>query len=354
MDRVALLPCSAYFIISNAMMAVWPSGKAGVCKILIPSSNLGTAFYISLNGPGSRDLVDTGVMTKALQLCLTGYPLGHSLSPIIHTWLLQAAGWDGRYDCRPCPPEALADQVQQFKAQGLRGWNVTIPHKGAMIELVDQLTPLASCLQAVNTVRREPDGSLTGHNTDGLGFWNDLPAEVQTGLAGQPVVVLGAGGSARAVLAALAEHGQVSAITLVVRSPDKAQAVADWLVGQFPVISVAVVAFADEVALTQALSKAVLLVNTTPIGMSPKVDASPLSPTELEPLSTGTLVYDLIYNPQETALLRQAGAMGLPVQNGLGMLIGQAVAAFAFWTGYELPPDQVPALRAHVLAAMAV
>ena len=269
-----------------------------------------------------------------LSLGLTGWPLGHSLSPRLHQAALTALDLAGEYRLYPVPPLPegrgdLAKLVEQVRRGRLHGLNVTIPHKQSVLPLLDELTPAASAIGAVNTVYRRA-GRLVGHNTDGPGFLADLERLGFAGLTSGPrpkALVLGAGGAARAVCWALAQAGWQVFITA--RRFEQASAVAAGLSAN----SWAASALTFEPA--SLLLPFSLIINTTPVGMYPDVQASPWPDGILFP--AGAAVYDLVYNPPETALIRAARAAGLPAATGLGMLVEQAALAFEAWTGRTVP-----------------
>ncbi len=269
------------------------------------------------------------------QLGLIGYPLGHSLSPKVHTAALKACGLEGSYSLFPIPPEdtqSLKDLLARVRVGELHGLNVTIPHKQNVIPLLDELTPTAKAIGAVNTIYLR-ENKLIGDNTDAAGFLADLKKFMGDGRLGnreleigKPALVLGAGGSARAVVYALLNDGwQVS---IAARRVEQAQELAR----QFESTK------AIELNLsTFKPSNPQLIINTTPIGMTPNVDQSPLP--ENITLSKDTVIYDLVYNPRETKLVKDARAQGLSATTGLGMLIEQAALAFELWTGHTPSRD---------------
>jgi shikimate dehydrogenase len=270
-------------------------------------------------------------MTFDFRLGLTGHPLGHSLSPKIHAAALAACGLTGDYSLFPIHPEdkpALAALLNRLRAGELHGLNVTIPHKQNVIPLLDGLTETAKAIGAVNTISLR-NGQLIGDNTDAPGFLSDL----NNFLNGQKskveshksAIVLGAGGSARAVVYALANDGWT--VTLAARRIEQAQ----QLAASFPNYQLPITSFSDLQPLTLDL-----LVNTTPLGMTPNIDTTPW---EL-PFPENAAVYDLVYNPRETRLVREARAAGPPATTGLGMLIEQAALAFEIWTGKN-PPREI-------------
>jgi len=276
----------------------------------------------------------TTIQNSFYRLGLTGYPLGHSLSPRLHAAALSSTGLEGEYLVYPVPPNdvtALAQLLGRLRVGELHGLNVTIPHKQAVIPLLDDLTPTARTIGAVNTIHAR-DGRLIGDNTDAAGFMADLtkfigPETPAASPAHRTALVLGAGGSARAVVYALSRQGWNMVITA--RRVEQAQAMAAGF--RFPVSDTRVsgIEFTRERIAALAAGLA-LIINTTPIGMSPQVDSSPWPQGLAFP---PVAVYDLVYNPHETLLVRQARAAGLHAQTGLGMLVEQAALAFEIWTG---------------------
>jgi shikimate dehydrogenase len=272
-----------------------------------------------------------------LNLGLIGYPLGHSFSPTLHAAALKAAGLAGKYRLYPIAPEdtqGLVALLDQLRGGELHGLNVTIPHKQTVIPLLDGLSPLARSIGAVNTIYVE-NHLLMGDNTDAPGFLADLRRSLGIEMPGK-AIVMGSGGAARAVVHALAKRGWQ--VTLAVRRADVGQA--DELshsVAEAGYGSVRHVLLEAE-TLAPELESLNLLVNTTPLGMSPHVETCAW-PEDLA-FPGGAAVYDLVYNPSETRLLKQAREAGLQAASGLGMLIEQAALAFARWTGLE-PPSAV-------------
>ena len=268
-----------------------------------------------------------------------GHPVAHSLSPRLHGHWLQRYGIDGAYVPLPVRPDSLERALRALAALGLRGCNLTLPHKERALALVDEVESGARRIGAVNTVVVGPDGALAGSNTDAFGFAESLAAAAPSGfrLDGGAAAVLGAGGAARAVIVALLDLGAAE-IRLLNRSAESAAALAE-LFGE------RVHALAWEQR-EEALHGADLLVNTTSLGMAGQ---PPLDLT-LDPMPRDALVTDIVYVPLETPLLAAARARGHPVVDGLGMLLHQARPGFRAWFGIE--PRVDAALRAVVEAGL--
>ncbi len=256
---------------------------------------------------------------------LLAHPAGHSLSPRMHDVAFRALGMRGRYEAWDVPPQDLPEALERVRAQaGLLGANVSVPHKLAVVELLDGLADDARTIGAVNTVVRR-EGGLFGHNTDVSGLaaaLGELARPPEPGRA----VVLGAGGAARAAVAVLLRFG--CSVLVHNRGARRAEVLVEAASGAGDVRAVS----AGE--LDSAVAEADWLVNTTPIGMQGGPAGSPL-PAGVLP-ERGTVV-DLIYRPRLTPLLAAAQAAGLPTQDGLAMLLHQGAAAFALWTGRDAP-----------------
>jgi shikimate dehydrogenase len=263
-----------------------------------------------------------------------GWPVRHSLSPHIHRYWLSELGIAGRYEAVVVPPDWLGDTVGSFRAARWRGFNVTVPHKETIIPLLDSVDPAARAIGAVNTVVAVADGVFEGRNSDAPGFIASLRENYSID-PGRAAVILGAGGAARAILAALNEAG-LKEIRLVNR--DRARA--ETLARSFPAV---VGEWADR---DKILDGAGLLVNATSLGMA----GQPPLEIDLARLPTTAIVTDIVYRPLQTDLLLRAAARGNPVVDGLGMLLYQAVEGFTAWFGAR--PEVTPALRRHVLAAI--
>lgn len=260
-----------------------------------------------------------------------GHPVTHSRSPRLHGFWLQRYGIDGAYIPLGVAPSGFAAAVRALVDLGFRGANVTIPHKLAAFEICDQVTPFARRAGAVNTLIFR-DGRIEGSNTDGFGFLESI-REAAPGWRADagPAVLLGAGGAARAIAAALLDAG-APLVTLVNRTAAKAEALARDLGGPI------------HVADRAPLEDAALLVNTTSLGMQ----GQPGLEVDLAPLPANAVIADIVYVPLETLLLAAARARGLVAVDGLGMLLHQARPGFEAWFGVAPQVDQ--ALRDEVAA----
>ena len=272
-----------------------------------------------------------------IQLGLIGYPVSHSLSPKIQNAALRACGLEGSYSLFPIAPDdiqGLKELLARVRSSEITGLNVTIPHKQNVIPLLDELTTTAQAIGAVNVIYLR-NQKLVGDNTDAQGFLADLKRSLATHQPRRVVpgetrrhgesnaLILGAGGSARAVVFALLNDDWK--VTIAARRLEQAQQLARSFTNfELPITNYELSTF--------QLSSFQLIVNTTPIGMTPNIDQSPL-PQNIS-IPKGTMIYDLVYNPRETKLVRDARAQGLHATTGLGMLIEQAALGFQLWTGH--------------------
>ncbi|NLW07914.1 MAG: shikimate dehydrogenase [Clostridia bacterium] len=261
-------------------------------------------------------------------VCLLGYPVEHSRSPEIHNAAFAAAGSDLVYLAFAVPPDLLAAAVEGIRALGLRGANVTVPHKQAVMEHIDAVDQLAARIGAVNTIVNR-NGCLKGYNTDSCGFLTSL-TEQGFNPQGKNVLVLGAGGAARAITFALLEAG-CKRLIIANRKREKAEALAAALAA-YGVSPEACSLTGPELA--ARLPEVELVVNATSVGMWPEQENTPLPPSWLQ---AGQWVYDLVYTPRETRLLREARQRGCHTLSGLSMLLHQGAKAFELWTGVPAP-----------------
>ncbi|MCE5315692.1 shikimate dehydrogenase, partial [bacterium] len=258
-----------------------------------------------------------------------GHPVSHSLSPAMHNAAISALDLDYIYVPFHVLPDDLAKAVDGIRSLGISGVNVTIPHKERIIEYLDEVSELSMMTGSVNTVVNRDD-RLIGDTTDGRGFLKSAEAEWGK-LDGMRVVVLGAGGSARAVCFALAQVG--CEIVIANRTIERAGELVEGLKVAFGTEVARVVGMNGD-ALAEEVAKAGLLVNTTSVGMSPDVDGIPIPAGLLHPK---LLVYDLIYNPLNTRLVLEARSRGAKAVSGLGMLACQGALSFEMWTGRQAP-----------------
>lgn len=261
-----------------------------------------------------------------------GFPVKHSASPAMHNAAFAATGFDGVYVACEVAPERVREAVAGIRALNLIGVNVTVPLKELVLPLLDDVSERAKAIGAVNTIVNR-DGILWGDSTDGPGFLAAIGSAGIVADANSRFVVLGAGGSARAVVYALAERG--ASVVVANRNQERAITLAQefaHLPGTISVIAL------DEAAIGSTLADgATALVNTTSVGMSPRSDEMPSVP--INTLSPDTFVTDLIYKPFETRLLSGARQCGCRTQNGVEMLVRQGAVSFEYWTGISAPID---------------
>lgn len=272
---------------------------------------------------------------------IMGWPVAHSRSPLLHGFWLEEARVDGAYVPLPVRPQHIAEALHALPVLGFRGCNLTIPHKQLALSVVDRIEPLARRIGAVNTIIVAPDGKLEARNTDAFGFRENLRESVPAwDPACGPAVVLGAGGSARAVVAALTDVG-VAEIRVVNRTLSRAEALARDLAVRATRISVHSWSEAST-----AQRDAGLLVNTTSLGMT----GEPPLVLDLSALPLSAPVVDIVYVPLETGLLAAARQRGHAVVDGLGMLLHQGRPGFEAWFG--APARVTRELRAAIVASL--
>lgn len=268
------------------------------------------------------------------QVAVIGYPLKHSISPQFQQPAFDALGLDVRYTARETPPEELPELLAALRQPPWLGLNVTVPHKQAVLPYLDELSPEARRIGAVNTIHRVGD-RLLGYNTDAPGVVRALRQDLGFEPRGARAVLLGAGGSARAVAVALLDAG-VRALAILNRHPERAETLAAELrVGLRPDAAVEA-GPATEATIIRTLAGADLLVNCTTVGMrhGPAEGSMPVPP---QALRRTLAVYDLVYNPRVTPLVAAARAAGAPAQGGLSMLVYQGAISFEIWTGRPAP-----------------
>lgn len=264
-------------------------------------------------------------------LGIIGYPIGHSMSPVFQQAALDSCGVDARYVAYQVAPEEVGEFVNGLRQHGIMGINVTVPHKEAVMPFLDEIDDWATEAGAVNTIVNR-QGRLTGHNTDGYGFLRALREGGGFEPQGQRTLILGAGGAARGVVLALAREG-VGDLTIANRTPERADNLVQLARNRGIAASATGLSAAD---LTEAAASAELIVNCTTIGMAhgPGEDESPLPAGVIPPTA---LVNDLVYNPLETRLLREAVQTGAKTLGGIQMLVYQGAASFEMWLDRPAP-----------------
>ncbi|MBA7478031.1 Shikimate dehydrogenase (NADP(+)) [subsurface metagenome] len=271
----------------------------------------------------------SGFISGKTKICgIIGDPIEHTMSPVMHNAAFKNKGVDYVYLAFRVKKEELSKAIEGMRALNIRGLNVTIPHKVAVIPFLDELDHLADKIGAINTIVNN-DGVLKGYNTDATGF---LQALRERGIEpkGKSVVILGAGGASRAISFILAEKG--SSLVILNRTWNKAKICTDRISEIFQREATALKLNRENLA--AALSKADILVNATSVGMSPNIDETPVTSDLLRP---NLVVYDIVNNPIKTRLQREAEVVGATVISGLDMLVWQGALAFEKWTGLKAP-----------------
>ncbi|KAF0825563.1 shikimate dehydrogenase [Cytobacillus firmus] len=254
-----------------------------------------------------------------------GDPISHSMSPAMHNDLFKIYNIDAHYQPFHISRENLNEAIKGFRAIGIAGFNVTVPHKEAIIPLLDDLDPLAEAIGAVNTVINQ-DGKLIGYNTDGSGFVKGLLNQKQS-IKDKKVLIVGAGGAARAIYFTIAKEAP-ELLDICNRTPERAEQILNDCPFEVPARVL------NRQKAEESLETYDLIVQTTSIGMHPDIGQSPLSAHKLKP---GAFVSDIIYNPLQTRLLKEAAVKGAGIQNGIDMFVYQGALAFEMWTG--IGPD---------------
>ena len=278
-------------------------------------------------------------------LGVIGDPVAHSLSPQLHNFVLDKLGLDYTYVAFRVKPDLAQDVGRAFRSLGLAGLNVTIPHKEAVYDQMDELTEEARVVGAVNTVGLDGNGRLVGHNTDVEGFLGSLRVRgLLEEISGRAALVRGAGG------AALGQAG-CGPIYLVNRTLSRAEELAGWFSYVCPDVKVHTFSTGAEEELSSALAESRIVINVTPLGMYPKAEALPLPEGALPP--AGSIVYDTIYNPATTRWLQEAEKAGCVGIGGLDMLIIQGMESLAWWLGRKIDWEALLVeIRTVLLAAL--
>ena len=272
---------------------------------------------------------------------LLGSPVAHSISPLMHNEAFQLLDLDYTYLCFEVNEETLPAAVDGLKACGIRGFNLTMPNKNKIVELLDELSPAARLIGAVNTVVND-DGHLTGYNTDGVGYMQAVK-DAGYDITGKTITIMGAGGAATAICAQAALDG-VEKIHIFARETsrfwDRTQKLAENINSTLPCKAV-LHENRDTAALAQAISESALLLNATSVGMAPNTEGTIIEDTSL--YHPDLIVSDVIYNPRETRFLKEAREAGCRTFNGMYMLLYQGAEAFRLWTGKEMPVKEIKA-----------
>ena len=272
---------------------------------------------------------------------LLGSPVAHSISPLMHNEAFQLLDLDYTYLCFEVNEETLPAAVDGLKACGIRGFNLTMPNKNKIVELLDELSPAARLIGAVNTVVND-DGHLTGYNTDGVGYMQAVK-DAGYDITGKAITIMGAGGAATAICAQAALDG-VEKIHIFARETsrfwDRTQKLAENINSTLPCKAV-LHENKDTAALAQAISESALLLNATSVGMAPNTEGTIIEDTSL--YHPDLIVSDVIYNPRETRFLKEAREAGCRTFNGMYMLLYQGAEAFRLWTGKEMPVKEIKA-----------
>ena len=265
-----------------------------------------------------------------------GHPIKHTLSPIMHNYAYKNLNLDYVYLPFDISSIGLQDSLKGMVALGIRGFNVTIPHKERIIEYMDELSDSAKIVGAVNTVVND-NGKLIGYNTDVNGIIKTLE-EFKKNISGKTVSVLGAGGAARSVIYTLINHFKVKKINIINRTVEKAESLKDYFSSKmlFEKIKTYELIPPD---VTEILAKSKLIINASSIGMSPDNDDSPT--TILESFNKNQIVFDIVYNPQKTKFLALAEEQGALTINGLKMFVEQGAKSFELWTSEMMPTNQI-------------
>lgn len=265
---------------------------------------------------------------------LLGSPVAHSISPQMHNEAFRQLGLDYVYLAFDVSPDTLEDAVKGLKAAGICGFNLTMPLKVHILPLMDELTPAARLAGAVNTVTVK-DGRLIGHTTDGMGYMHSV-SDAGYNIIGRKMTLLGSGGAATAICVQAALDG-VASIDMFKRKNASWEKTMEFCsrTSSETGCQIRLLDFHDTELLAKSISESAILTNTTSLGMAPDIDASPIPDPAM--LHQNLIVSDIIYNPRETLLMKQAQSRGCRCFNGLYMLLYQGAAAFTCWTGLEMP-----------------
>lgn len=270
------------------------------------------------------------ITSKTKTLGIFGHPISHTLSPVMHNAVIKALGLDMAYLPFEVKPPNLKEAINGIKSLGIIGVNITIPHKESVIRFLDDISEEARLVGAVNTIVNK-DRKLVGYNTDGSGYMASLKEELGFNPKSKRIIIIGAGGAARGILAALATQKPKS-ITVANRTLSRAVSLIKAFKGKFRDTRFEAINLDDNM-LKMSFNSVDLLINTTSVGMK----QGKALKIPLETLPKIAIVSDIIYNPLETLLLKKAKKIGLTTHGGLGMLVHQGARSFKLWTGMDAP-----------------
>lgn len=271
-------------------------------------------------------------------LCLLGSPVEHSISPAMHTTSCDLLGLDYTYLAFDVDEDHMKTAVEGLRTMGCRGWNITMPGKNIMCKLADKLSPASEISGACNTIVNE-NGVLTGYTTDGIGFMKAVEDCGET-IIGKAMTLLGAGGAATAILVQAALDGVKEIHVFNRRSAtfDHAQSIVNQL-NEKTSCKVTLDDYSDPEVLRAAIADSQILVNSTSVGMAPRTEGTMITDTTM--FHKDLFVFDVIYNPRETCLLKEAREAGCKTANGMYMLLYQGAASFKLWTGHDMPVEEI-------------
>ncbi|MAT56874.1 MAG: shikimate dehydrogenase [Melioribacteraceae bacterium] len=269
-------------------------------------------------------------------VAVIGHPIKHSFSPLMHNISFDILQLDYLYLSFDVPSESLKDALKGMIALGIKGFNVTIPHKEKIVDFLNDVSEEASVIGAVNTVVNE-NGILHGYNTDVAGIVETL-LPFKDELAGSEVTIIGAGGAARAALYSLIRHFKIEKINIVNRTEEKAERLKEYFSAKMLYNGIKAYDLTPP-DLIDVFNRSKLIINTTSIGMSPEEDDSPT--TIPGSFNKDQIIFDVVYNPLETKFLQLAKSQGAVTLNGLRMFVEQGAKAFELWTGHEMPKDKI-------------
>lgn len=283
--------------------------------------------------------MDNRITGKTGLMGLIGSPVGHSGSPVMYNYSFQKLGLDYAYLAFDVGVEGMKDAMTAMRVLNMRGMNVTMPGKTEVVKYMDELSQAARIIGAVNTIVND-NGKLTGYITDGEGFIRNL-TEHGVSVKGKKITLLGAGGAATAIYvqAALDGASEIAIFNIKDAFFERAQNTSRQVMEEVPGCKIMVYDMENQAEMAKQIGGSEILINGTMVGMKPNEDASPIQDCSM--LRSGLVVADVVYNPKETRLLKDAKAVGATCIGGSGMLLWQGAAAFKLYTGLEMPADEV-------------